>query len=270
MRGLAELGLVINNRDGVYHPTERGLYLQRSHPRTLADAALMWAGKTCEAWSGITQALRIGRSSFTAAHGQGFFEHLHERPAELHEYHRSLASYARHDYQALADAVNFGVHHRILDAGGGTGELVFALLRAFPGLSGIVMDRPEVVQAAEVPRDLYARCSFIGGDIFHEWPTTADAVVLARGLHDWPDAEAVRILERAREAMPVGGCLHVVEMVVDGSQSGGLLDLNMLVTTGGMGRSCGQYGKLLAAAGFRRLDVVETGGVSSVIRARAI
>ena len=142
MQGLAELGLVINNRDGVYHPTGRGLYLQRSHPRTLADAALMWAGKTCEAWSGITQALRIGRSSFTAAHGQGFFEHLHERPAELHEYHRSLASYARHDYQALADAVNFGVHHRILDAGGGTGELVFALLRAFPGLSGIVMDRP--------------------------------------------------------------------------------------------------------------------------------
>ena len=59
-------------------------------------------------------------------------------------------------------------------------------------------------------------------------------------------------------------------MIMDDTPSGGLLDLNMLVTTGGMERSADQYGKLLGHAGFRTLDIVETGGVSSVIRARAI
>ena len=270
LRGLAELGLVERSGDGVYHPTPRGRHLERSYPESLADAALMWAGKTRDAWSGITQALRTGGPDFATAYGRGFFEYLHEHPGELREYHRALASYARHDYRWLPEAVDFGVHRRVLDAGGGTGDLAFALLRAFPKLTAVVMDRPEVVREAQVPGEVAGRCSFVEGDFFLEWPVTADAVVLARVLHDWPDAKAAMILKRAREAMPDGGCLYVLEMVVDDSPSGGLLDLNMLVTTGGMERSAGQYGKLLRAAGFRLLDVVGTGGVSSVIRARAI
>ena len=75
MRGLAELGLVVRD-DGTHRATERGLHLQRSHPRSLADAALMWGGETHEAWTGAAQALRTGRPSFTATHGQGFFDHL--------------------------------------------------------------------------------------------------------------------------------------------------------------------------------------------------
>lgn len=132
------------------------------------------------------------------------------------------------------------------------------------------MDRPEVIDAAVVPGDVAGRCGFVAGDLFQEWPATADAVVLARVLHDWGDAEAAMILERAREATPEGGCLYMVEMVVDDTPSGGLLDLNMLVTTGGMERSSDQYGKLLGHAGFRMVDIVETGGVNSVIRAQAI
>ena len=167
--------------------------------------------------------------------------------------------------------MDFGVHERILDAGGGTGELAFALLRAFPCLTGVVMDRPEVVSAARAPEDLSDRCSLIAGDLLEEWPVESDAVVLARVLHDWPDAGAARILESAREAMPAGGCLYVVEMVLDeSSDNGGLLDLNMLVTTGGMERTSRQFGELLDGAGFRLLDLVETGSVSSIIRARAV
>ena len=151
LRGLAELGLVELSRDGVYHPTQRGRYLQRAHPESLSDAALMWAGATWDAWSGITQALRTGRPGFTTSHGRGIFEHLEENPAELREYHRAMAAYARHDYGSLFRFVYFGAHERILDAGGGTGELAFALLRSFPGPAATVMDRPEVVDAAVVP-----------------------------------------------------------------------------------------------------------------------
>ena len=43
-----------------------------------------------------------------------------------------MATYARHDYQPLAESVDFSIHDTILDVGGGTGELAFALLRALP------------------------------------------------------------------------------------------------------------------------------------------
>ena len=270
LRGLAELGLVERRDDGNYRATDRGRYLKPSHPQSLADAALMWAGDTYDAWSGAARALRTGRSSFTESHGEGFFDRLGDDPSRVREYHQALVSYARHDYRGLTEAVDFGVHGHVLDAGGGTGELTFALLRAFPILTGAVMDRPEVVREAEAPEDVAGRCNFIAGDLFSRWPVESDAVVLARVLHDWPDGEAARILERAREAMPRGSCLYVVEMVLDeASAAGGLLDLNMLVTTGGAERSARQFHELLAGAGFEMLDVAATDGASSVIRARA-
>ena len=193
------------------------------------------------------------------------------RPEELESYHRAMSAYGKHDYQHLADSVDFGIHGSILDAGGGGGELSFALLRAFPNLRATVMDRPEVVNLAEVPGELAGRCRFVPGDLFRQWPVSADAMVLARVLHDWPDDDALRILVRARDAMPADGALYVMEMVLEDSRAaGGLLDLNMLVMTGGAERTEAQFRSLLTRAGFELLDVVETGAVSSVIRAKAL
>ena len=184
--------------------------------------------------------------------------------------HRAFASYARHDYQTLAQAFDFGVHDHILDAGGGTGELAFALLRAYPDMTATVMDLPEVVREAEPPDNLKGRCRFAAGDFFAPWPVRSDAVLLARVLHDWPDDDAVRILARAREAMPESGTLYVIEMVLDDdTDAGGLLDLNMLIVAGGAERSEEQFRRLLGSAGFELLEVVPTPSVSSVIRARA-
>jgi len=201
----------------------------------------------------------------------GIFEHLRDRPEQLRSSHRAFASYARHDYRSLAEVCDFGIHDHILDAGGGTGELAFALLRAYPKLTATVMDLPEVIREAEPPSELTERCRFAAGDFFEPWPVRSDAVVLARVLHDWPDDEAVRILARARDAMPTGGTLYVVEMVLDEiAGAGGLLDLNMLIVAGGTERTAEQFRGLLDKAGFALLEVIPTQTVSSVVRARAV
>ena len=271
MRALMELGLVLRDETGVYHPSQRGSLLKRSHALSLADAARHWGSEAYEAWAGLVQSLRSGESAFEKQRGADFFDWIARRPADLQAYHVAMSSYARHDYRGLADAVDFTVHDSILDAGGGTGELAFALLRSCPGLRATVMDRPEVVKVASPPTDLAGRCRFVAGDLFRMWPVAADAVILARVIHDWPDSDAVRILRRARDAMPRDATLYVIEMVLDDSTGdGGLLDLNMLVMTRGAERTEAQYRSLLSQAGFGRLDVIETASVSSVIRARAL
>lgn len=272
MRALTELGLTWQDGKGVCHPTTKGSYLRRTHPLSLADAALHWGGDSAAAWSAAGRSLRTGRSSFEELHRGSFFDWLQGRPDQLQSYHRAMAAYARHDYASIAGAVNFGVHQHILDAAGGTGELAFALLRAFSNLTATVMDRPEVVGAAAAPTDVAERCGFIAGDLFQEWPVASNAVVLARVLHDWPDDAALRILRRARKAMTVDGYLYVVEMGLDDSSSGsgGLLDLNMLVMTGGTERSLEQFRILLTQAGFELLDVAATTAISSVMRAKAV
>ena len=270
MRALAELSLVWSDDGGVYHCTEKGALLQRSHPLSLAGAASLRGSETYAAWAEAEYSFRTGRSAFRKLYGQNLFERLRDRPEQLRSSHRAFASYARHDYQSLVTSLDFGIHDHILDAGGGTGELAFVLLRAYPDLTGTVMDLPEVVREAEPSDELKGRCRFAPGDLFEQWPVRSDAVVLARVLHDWPDDEAVRILARAREAMPTGGTLYVIEIMLDDDTSaGGLLDLNMLIVAGGAERTTEQFRHLLGNAGFELLEAIPTRSVSSVIRARA-
>ncbi len=269
MRALTELDLVWQDADGVFHPTQKGSLLQHAHPLSLADAVGHWGKEAYQAWSGITKSLQNGDVGFERAHGKSFFDWIQTRPEYLTEYHSAMSAYARHDYAGLADSVDFSMHERIVDAGGGTGELSFALLRSCPSLKAIVMDRVEVVEAVTPPGDIGGRCSFVAGDLFQKWPVTGDGVILARVLHDWPDDEALRILVRARESMSAEATLYLVELVLDDTRGmGGLLDLNMLVMTGGAERTEAQYRDLLDRAGFTLLDVTDTDFVSSVIRAR--
>ena len=270
MRALMELGLVWRDGKGIYHPTERGSLLIRNHPLSLADATRHWGRESYQAWVGLTRSLRTGESSFTRLHGENLFDWVQDRPFDLQSYHSAMSTYARHDYRDLADSVDFTAHDSILDAGGGTGELAFAVLRSCPGLKVTVMDRAEVVEGARPPPELEGRCRFIEGDLFQKWPVMSDAVILARVIHDWPDRDALRMLKRAREAMSRESMIYVVEMVLDDETGGGgLLDLNMLVMTQGAERTIEQFGNLLSQAGFCLIDVIETMSVSSVIRARA-
>ena len=271
MRALMELGLVWRGTEGSYYPTERGSLLTRKHPLSLADAARHWGRESYEAWAKAARSLRTGESALERLHGENFFDWMRDRPADLQAYHSAMSTYARHDYRDLADSVEFTAHDSILDAGGGTGELAFALLRSCPGLVATVMDRAEVVEGVRPPADLEGRCRFIKGDLFQKWPVTSDAVILARVVHDWPDSDALRILRRAREAMPKDGTLYVVEMALDEETGqGGMLDLNMLVMTQGAERTEEQFRDILREAGFGLLGVTETSSVSSVLMARAL
>lgn len=271
LRALSELGLVRCDGGGFYHATKKGSHLQEHNPESLRAAALMWGAETYSAWAQLDESLLTGQSGFVRQHGKTFFEWAAGRPDQLAEYHRALATYARHDYAAIAAAMNLGPRENILDVGGGTGQFAFALLQANPHLRCTVMDRPEVVALAAPPRELAGRCRFASGDFFEEWPETGEAVLLARVLHDWPDDRAFEILRRAREAMPMGGVLYVVEMLPnDETGYGGLLDMNMLVMTGGAERTLKQYEDLLSRASFDVVEVQQTDSVSAVIKALAV
>ncbi len=271
MRALMELEVVWRDVDGLYHPTNRGALLMRSHPISLSDAARHWGRESYQSWSGVVRSLQTGKSAFEKLHGKSFFDWLQDRPCDLRTYHSAMSAYARHDYRDVSDLLELTDHDSILDAGGGAGELVFALLRSCPELEATIMDRAEVVEVAMPPADLAGRCRYVAGDLFEEWPVTSDAVILSRVIHDCPNGDALRILRRAREAIPRGGTLYVIEMVLDEATSrGGLLDLNMLVMTQGAERTEKQFREILAQEGFGLLDVVETSSVSSILRARAL
>ena len=270
LRAMLEMGLVRRDAAGVYYPTQKGAYLRPDHEMSLADAANHWGNQSSAAWRHLPESLRTGLPAMPDG-STDFFRRMSDQPDELAASHQTFAAYAKHDYAALPETWDFGQHKAILDAGGSSGELAFARLRAYPNLTVTVMDRPEVADLFAPPPEVETRCNFVAGDLFQSWPVPSNAIILARVLHDWPDDDAHRILARARAAIDPGGHLYLVEMLLDESGSaGGLLDLNMLVMTGGRERTLGDFEQLLGATSFRLADVRPTGRVNSLIRAEAV
>ena len=270
LRAMLGMGLARRDAAGVHHPTPKGAHLRSGHEMSLTDAANHWGDQSSAAWRHLAESLRTGLPAIPDG-STDFFSQWSDRPGELAASHRAFAAYAKHDYAVLPELWDFGRHDAILDAGGSTGELAFALLKAYPTLTASVMDRPEVAALFAPPPEVEPRCNFVAGNLFQNWPARSNAVILARVLHDWSDDDARRILARARDATNVGGHLYLVELLLDESGSaGGLLDLNMLVMTGGRERTLADFERLLGETGFRLADIRPTGRVNSLIRAEAV
>jgi SAM-dependent methyltransferase len=260
LRALAELRLVERFEAG-WRSTEKGAFLGRNHPMTLADAALEYAGPLGDAWRDLDVALRNERTSA----GESVFQVVAEDTDRLGPHHRMLQSYAAHDYPAVVAALDIHAGDRVLDAGGGTGTLARLLTRRHVDASVAVLDLPGVVAAAREagPDD---GIKWFAGDLLSPWPTAADVVVLARVLHDWDDLHALAILRNARASLPVGGRVHIVEMLLDPeAPDGGLCDLHLLAVTGGRERTLEDLIALLVDSGFTFERVRRVGALPAIV-----
>lgn len=250
LRALWELGLV-EPRAGSWRLTDMGELLRTTASGSAADAARVWGGEHYAAWAGCAEALRRERSAFETMFGEPFFERLATRPADLATYQRAMCVYAEHDYAGIAAFLPLGGVTTVVDAGGGSGALLAALLGDVPELRGLLLDRPEVASSVRLPPHLAMRIEVVAGDLFRPWPCTGDLVVLARVLHDWDDDAVVRVLVHAKAALTAGGRIALVEMVLtDDQPNGSLLDLNMLVICGSRERSRADWERVAAAAGL--------------------
>ena len=135
-----------------------------------------------------------------------------------------------------------------------TDPLLAELLRAQPGLRGIVFDLPETVRDEAA---LGERITFVEGSIFERVPE-ADVYIVSRILHDWGDEQATAILRTIRAAAAVNARLLILDNVLtEGNEPEGAkwLDLLMLTLAGGRERNDEQWRALLAGGGFEPVRV---------------
>jgi len=134
---------------------------------------------------------------FEASNGRAFFEWMAANPQRGATFDRAMAAGARMHALTLDAAVDWSATTTVCDVGGGTGDLLAALLDLEPTLSATVLDRPEVVARA-VHHD---RLTATPGEAFAHVPPGFDTYLLINVLHDWGDAECIVILERVAEAI---------------------------------------------------------------------
>jgi hypothetical protein len=163
-------------------------------------------------------------------------------------------------------AYDFAGLGTIADVGGGQGQLIRAILTAYPEARGVLFDLPHVI--AEVEQVANGRLDLQPGDFFVDALPTADAYLLMEVIHDWDDDESVRILTAVRRAAPDGARLLLIEQLIgenDGPSWPKMLDIHMLTLITGRQRSKEQYEALAVRAGFQPNRVIDTFGGATIL-----
>ncbi|MFG2115872.1 methyltransferase [Streptomyces sp. NPDC048718] len=271
LSALAAAGFFAGDPAGGFRLTALGSRLRRDDPEGLS-ASLVNA-ESQHAWLRATDTFRTGVAAFDDGGDDSgdFFGVKNTRHGENLAFLRRMRERTGRLYRQAARAVDWTPSGVILDIGGADGFLLGEILAAAPHASGILFDRPSVIDEVNSHGGV-PRCRTVAGDFFESVPDGADTHLLCSVLHDWTDAQAVDILRSSRRALAPGGRLLVIEMLVpeDGSPHlGHWSDLGMMVLTGGRERSRSGFARILRAAGYpaHRVQPIP-GSPFSVIEAR--
>ena len=172
------------------------------------------------------------------------------------------------------EAYDFSPFKRIVDLGGGYGELLTIILKKCSEVRGVLFDLPHAIDGARShfeQSQLAGRCECVAGDFFQSIPAGGDAYILKSVLHDWNDDRCREILASCRKAFDDNTRLLLIERVLPeqldhspAHQSAARSDLTMLVALAAMERSEIQFRNLLDSAGFETTRIAPAGTVSVI------
>ena len=149
LRGLVLEDVLTEDGDGRFALTAVGEGLREDVPGSLRGAILVRGDVYWSAAAGMLRTAIEGGTAIEHVHGQRFFDHLAADPEREAAFQASMADRARSEAADVVAAYDFAGLRELVDVGGGSGVLLEAILRATPGLRGVLVDRPEAVERAE-------------------------------------------------------------------------------------------------------------------------
>lgn len=272
MRALAGAGVFAEDAEKRFSLTPLSELLRSDSPESLRAFACFQANHlNFKAWAAMPHSIQTGERAFDHLFAQPLFPWLEQNPADGQVFHNAMTSLSLGSAQSVVAGYDFTGITKLVDLGGGHGQLLAAILKQYPAMQGVLFDAASVVAAAlpvMAANGVAERCEIVGGDFFATAPAGGDAYILKHIIHDWSDDECVTILGHCRDGMPTGGKVLIVEMVVPEPNVPGVskfLDLQMLMFLSGCERTAAEYGTLLERAGFEMARMVPTPSPYSVI-----
>jgi hypothetical protein len=272
LRALASVGVFGTDEQGRFTLTPLGAALQSDAPGAARSTVIALAGEWWwAAWGEVLHAVRTGETGLQKALGVSEYQYLAQQPEEASHFNAAMIGFHGDEPAAIVEAYDFSGIRRVVDVGGGSGNLLGTILTAYPNLQGVLLDRPQVVPDAEgnlAAAGVADRCQVVGGDFLEAVPEGGDVYIVSHCIHNWDEPSCLRILANCRRAIQQAGRLLIIEAVVrpgDEPDPAKILDLAMLLIPGGQERSGEEYRVLLEKAGLRLTRIVPTRTSASII-----
>ena len=269
LRALAYLGILEESEPRCFALTEFGAPLRSDAPESVWATTLLFCGEgVWQSWGGLLSSVQTGATSFDANSGTDPFTHFAEDPEASATFNQAMSEGTGREAPGIIASYDFAQFHTLVDVGGGDGTLLASILRATPGLQGVLFDNaPGLAQATKrlEAAEVGDRCQLVEGDFFESVPRDGDAYLMKSIVHDWDDERCVTILKNCRQAMAEDAKVLIVEAVLPArvepsfTRLGVIMsDLNMLLNTGGRERTESEFASLLRPAGLKLSAIVPT------------
>jgi hypothetical protein len=268
---LSVFGVFKELEPGRFENTNISNMMRKSKVDSLRDMILWNGGSlTWRSLEGLGACVRSGRTAFEEVFGAPFFSYLERHPFHKKIFFDGLRSFTQMIIPGVLKSYDFSRFHRVVDVGGGEGDLIVAIHERYPNVDCTLFDRVEVVSELRGAR--LQNIGLVGGDFFSEPLPAADCYILQMIIHDWSDQDGVRILRHCRDSLTEDGRVIVIEMVLNDNSPHEtftrLLDLDMMILTGGKERTTDGYRALFDAAGLELCQIISTGAPLSIMEAR--
>jgi len=281
MRALCALDVFTESSTGQFSLNSTSELLRSDAPGSLRAAILFLVGEVrWRCWSDLVGTVRAGGGGAERVLGMGLFDFYAVHPEESAIHDQAMRGLSSARVAAVLSAMDFSQAGVIVDVGGGTGELLAAILAGSPALRGVLFDLPHVVAHASPvlsAKGVTDRVQVVGGSFFDSVPSNGNTYLLSNIIHDWDDARAITILRSCRKAMQSADKLLIIERELPELGQPGrsaeafLVDLEMLATTpGGRERTGDEFRALLSDADFELVKTIPTSSPINIFEAHPV
>jgi hypothetical protein len=270
MRALCALGVFAESSGGEFSLNPAAEMLRSDVPGSFRAAVLFLVGDVrWRCWADLLGAVRKGVGGAEGALGMELFEFYAAHPEESEIHDQAMRAMSAAQIRAVLEAFDFAQAGTVVDVGGGTGELLAAILAANPSLRGVLFDLPHVVAQATPTLTDHGVADRVQG---HRWQLFRDCPNWRKHISE-DDTRSTTILRNCRKAMTSGDRLIILdrqlpELGQPGTPEIFLVDLEMLVMSdGGRERTREEFAKLLSDTAFKLARTVSTNSPFSIFEA---
>ncbi len=273
LRALAGVGIFTEVKEKIFANTPMSETLTENR---LKYVSMMFESDChCKTWDNLLFSVKKGRSSFEEVFGENAFLWLSKHPDQAEYFYRANGAKSFIVNGTIAKGFDFSRFRKIIDVGGGHGELMTAITEICPGISGVVADLPEVVKRGRerMKKSDNKRIVFESCDFFKAIPEGCDLYIMSNILHDFDNKRAKVILDNLSCIMSNDNHLLVVEAIIpegNGFSVAKFLDLEVFLMGEGRERTLVEFDQLFSASGFKIINITETESGVSLIEVKRI
>jgi len=266
------VGLVRAEKSGYHCSPEATRLLSRNSPDNLCAAITHHQRHVYPLFNGLSDSMRLQAPICDRLNPESdseFYAQLDTRDEDFQIFMEAMNTFSRGAGTRLAHLISSRVGHdgplRILDLGGGGGQVAIELASHLPSAYIELVDLPKAVRHAQtqvITHGLQARIECRAGDIFTPLPGDGayDVVLLSAVLGDWSRPYQHKLLANAHAQLRSGGLLVVSETLLDDDLGGPILPALMslyvqVLTEGGENFSAERLSQLLSDCDFQHVEV---------------